>query len=299
MSQADDIQRILNNWSRNGQISLPAAETIQLPKKEGGWNLVNVKSALLARKTMVAHKLLFSDQPWARHKRQLISKHQKNLLKIQKNYKKKDWPSPARDHVKTWFLARRPQKEQANTSNITTYFKKNTYLRKKWPTEPDDIWQKLCCLDLPPQIHVNAWRWLRGALPLKERVYWSSSIDSLLCRWCPSSPQMHHHFLHECILTKKIIKEIENKMGPRIFEDAVLDRNNWYDNKMSFWLSSWLINYTWNSAARINLDVSVREESLVLAAPHVFKLDVLAYYNTSMYKNHLKKVKEGLRAFLR
>ena len=88
-------------------------------------------------------------------------------------------------------------------------------------------------------------------------------------------------------------------MGPCIFEDAVLDKNNWYDNKMSFWLSSWLINYTWNSTARINLDASVREESLVLAAPHVFKLDVLAYYNTSMYKNHLKKVKEGLRAFLR
>ena len=84
MSQADNIQRILNNWSRNGQISLPAAETIQLSKKEGGWNLVNVKSTLLARKTMVAHKLLFSDQPWARHKRQLISKHQKNYLKSKK-----------------------------------------------------------------------------------------------------------------------------------------------------------------------------------------------------------------------
>ena len=139
MSQADDIQRILNKWSRKGGISLPSAKILQLPKPEGGWNLTNVKSALMARSAMITKKLLFSDQPWAKNKRSIIKKHQKNLTKIQKSYRKRDWPTEVRKLIKTWFMAEKPQGNQATTFSTIFFFKKNIYLKKKWPSESEAI----------------------------------------------------------------------------------------------------------------------------------------------------------------
>ncbi|CAG8643171.1 1132_t:CDS:1, partial [Ambispora gerdemannii] len=86
--------------------------------------------------------------------------------------------------------------------------KKEIYLKKVWPEVKNVLWKNLDIINLPPQIHVNAWRWHHSALPLKERVSCSSSIDSIFCRWCPTSPQTHQHFLQECSFTKMITQEI-------------------------------------------------------------------------------------------
>ena len=55
-------------------------------------------------------------------------------------------------------MAKRPQNERASTSVVNLFFKKNIYLKKKWPPDREEIWKKLFMLDLSPQVHVNAWK---------------------------------------------------------------------------------------------------------------------------------------------
>src|SRR6266487_423126 len=114
---------------------------------------------------------------------------------------------------------------------------------------------------------------------------------------CSLSPQTHHHFLKECSFTKKITKEIESKLGSPIFRDEVLEKSNWSSNRTSFWLSSWLISYTWNSLARINLDEDFSETIAINLAPYVFRRNILIYNQTFLHINYLKSTKENLRLF--
>jgi hypothetical protein len=45
MKNADEIQTLLDNWTRSDSKSLPAAKTLQLPRAQGGWNLTTVKAS--------------------------------------------------------------------------------------------------------------------------------------------------------------------------------------------------------------------------------------------------------------
>src|SRR5579863_2009519 len=91
------------------------------------------------------------------------------------------------DHCIQIEISSRHCSSEENTAAIYSATKKNHFSKTKWPEGEDNIWTSLYKLDLSPQTHVNVWRWLRGALPLKERIYWSSSVDSLFGQWCPSS----------------------------------------------------------------------------------------------------------------
>ena len=64
LMQADKIQRIVNNWARKDSKTLPSANLLQVAKKEGGWNLCNIRSGILARTAMMGKKLLFSEEIW-------------------------------------------------------------------------------------------------------------------------------------------------------------------------------------------------------------------------------------------
>ena len=83
-------------------------------------------------------------------------------------------------------------------------------------------------------------------------------------------------------------------MRPRIFGQDTPERENWVDN-----LAAWLVNYTWNAIARINLDPDIMEDSVVRAAPHIFEIDLLAYNENSLYKKYLCNLKKNLAAFLK
>ena len=87
-------------------------------------------------------------------------------------------------------------------------------------------------------------------------------------------------------------------MNTKVYRREVLDKDNWEKNRMSFWLSAWLINYTWNVSARINLDTNYSEVEAIMVAPHVFRIDVEAYCRSSLHLSYLKKTKEGLRKLL-
>jgi len=171
MKHIDTVQRLLNNWVRNDSKSLLSASIIQLPKSQGGWNLVNVKSAIKARSAITTKKMFTSREKWTSNRLASIYVYQIPRSKIQKQYKKKDWPSRFRPAIKTWFEASRPLTPDQTTATTTTFFKKNLYLKCHWPTTDCEIWRNLNQLNLPPQSHVNAWRWHREALPLKDRVW--------------------------------------------------------------------------------------------------------------------------------
>jgi hypothetical protein len=286
MKHVDEIQRLLNGWVRGDSKSLPAASIIQLPKREGGWNLTNIKSAILARNANTAHKLLFSNENWAKTKRSEIHHLQMKTNRVQKNYKNKDWPTRHRRLIQTWFKADRPQQVHFDTASTVLYFKKNIYLHKVWPDTPYPLFKRLHRIDLFPQTLVNAWRYHRKALPLKERVFWSSSIDSVFCRWCSSSPQTHEHFLRDCSLTKKIVNELQKNLGPLLAFDPIIRTDPLKLSIIDLWLSSWLIDYVWRSSARLNLDEDLTEQSVIMAAPHVLRLDAKSYSKLSSSKTN-------------
>jgi hypothetical protein len=136
----------------------------------------------------------------------------------------------------------------------------------------------------------NTWRWFHKALPLKERIYWSTSIDSIFCHWCPTSPQTHTHFLLDCVFTKKIIKEIKKNLGnfPNIEDDWQGDLRKL--KKTSLWITAWIINFSWTTIAKLNLDPELSEEEFIYMAPHVFREDVKSYTASCNNIDRLKRV---------
>jgi hypothetical protein len=281
----DAAQKLLNNWVRGDSKSLPAASIIQLPKSSGGWNLTNVKSAIKARSTMTTKKMFTSRERWASNRLASVYAYQIPRNKTQKLYKKRDWPPRLRPAIKTWFEANRPLVPDQTTATVTTFFKKNLYLKRYWPTSDRKIWKNLGQLNLPPQAHVNAWRWHRGALPLKDRVWWSSSLDSTSCRWCPSSPQTHHHFLYDCKLTKKILKKLNNLLGRHLTLDPLISSEISDADLPYLWLSAWLIDYVWRATARANFDDSITEESIIETSPHTLRMDAKIFLATLTSKD--------------
>lgn len=282
----DQIQRLINNWARSGSVSLPTATILQLPKELGGWNLVNVRSAIAARSAMSANCLLFSWENWTCNSRHVIHTHQSKWLKTNKDYSQLDWPTKYRHNIRNWFRTGYLSSHQASTANFNFVFKRDLYLSRKWPQQPDSIWKKLSKLSLYPQVQVNTWRWLRNSLPLKDRVYWSNNVTSPYCRWCPSSLETHHHFLYECSFTKNITKEINTHLNFPQNPDLVISSGSWRSDSFDLWLVSWILDYTWQSLARINLDSDLSEMEVVKLAPYLFRLDARAYIAGSGPKSH-------------
>src|SRR6266487_5772628 len=187
--------------------------------------------------------------------------------------------------IKTWFEAVRPFAPDQTTATTTTFFKKNFYLKRHWPTTDREIWKNLNQLNLSPQSHVNTWRWHKEALPLKDRVWWSSSLDSPFCHWCPSSPQMHYHFLYECKLTKKILKKLNNLVGNHLTLDFLILPEVFDIDFPFLWLSAWLIDYVWWATAQTNFDDSLTEENIVETSPHALKLETKVFLSTIASEN--------------
>ena len=230
LKQVDEIQVLLNNWARKDSKTLPAAAIIQLPIRQGGWNLTNMRASLLARDCMMVNKLFYSDENWARNKREDLARYQEKILKIQLHYKKTNWPTELRPRIKAWYTAGRPQGKDIQVKGIVSSLKKNVYIKKHWPIKEEKVWSDLNSIRLMPQIQINMWRWSRQSLPLKERVWWSSSLDSLKCDWCPNALQTHDHFLFDCTFTKNIVNELKKYLGfipnPTDYRDVELGTLN-------------------------------------------------------------------------
>ena len=96
---------------------------------------------------------------------------------------------------------------------------------------------------------------------------------------------MHHHFLYECNLTKKILKKLNNLVGNHLTLDLLILPEVSDIDLPFLWLSAWLIDYVWRATARANFDDSITEESIVETSPHAFKLDAKIFLTTLASKN--------------
>src|SRR5579883_1652300 len=134
-SQRDRIQHTINIWAKKNSRILPSPLNFQLPIAQGGWNLVNIKASIMARQTMMASKLMFSNENWAKYKRAEIRRHQENLSSIEDIYLGTQWPKHIRSLIKTWHLAGRPDYRETTTKELVSYFKKDFTNCKVWPAK--------------------------------------------------------------------------------------------------------------------------------------------------------------------
>lgn len=294
MRHVDTIQQAINNWVRGDSKSLPSSKIIQLPKRLGGWNQVNLRSGINARLNKMTAVTFSSQETWAKRRRKEIFTHHSSRNKIHRQYRKREWPTKFRKQVKTWFEMDRPKDHGNMIPDQVFKYKNKVYLKKQWPETLDETFGLMDKAHLSPQTHVNFWRWYRDALPLKDRVYWSKNIDSIYCEWCPSSLQTHHHFLYQCSFTKKIIKELETFFGNMISFEPIKFGESFDCSLPALWITAWIVDYTWRSLARISLDDSFNQLSVIKAAPHIFVQDARAFVKAALPEKHVKQIKSLL-----
>ena len=210
--QRDIIQHLINNWAKKESRILPTPAIFQLPVHLGGWNLTNIKASIMARQTMMASKLMYSEENWAKYARQKILDYQREMTSICDTFLGSQWPKETRQIIKTWHLAGRPDYREITTRELVLYYKKDFTIKNSWPQEENPLWHDTKQLNILPQHHVTFWRWLTNTLPLREKTRWYQEGNSPLCDWCKAKHQTPKHLLNECSITLEIVQECRKKV---------------------------------------------------------------------------------------